>query len=887
MGTMGPEGAYTPIKILASRQYLENYTDVDSKVIQYDTQWTRRGGKMGRTWSTEETIRTHLLAFTPNSNQGWADLVSEWEGGKRRAAGEVTQKGPEEELLAGHPKNEQRYWQNVTHLQLHTRETNPDHDILGSADELGRQLRTEGDVTYCYEPDGKLIGVISTPETRELYNRYTQTVGDTSASGLTREQQATRLKLALEHRVQVGSFEEEVAQLLVRYSSKVELKQRRRNLQNHWTLPPEMMEAVHSAMGVKTEVFASPLNVHRDTTKYYSQYPRDAVFGAMGSAWEARWEDLGAYQFNPEYTAEDLHKALKKAVEATKQDKPVLGVGIYPTYAKTPYRKLLNKHMGYMNCWRIERGCTQEVGATQNNTGGERANKGQTSLIARQVESEIHNEGQQMKDWRKENGKGYQRPERRFDKHGMICTDGSQMKVETQWGDKEDVTAAGVWDPRKGRNKEHMQRWQGQCQTVNKAELTAILMALMLEENEDEEEVQACTDSLTSLYQIQNMRRRPHTLERHVHRDILWKIPKQVETLNKKGIKVALYKVKARVGIQGNEKADEVAKRACMEGDYALNHDNTETIQLVASCAKTGKRLEGRQAVLNHVQGKVSAKKQTGKSNVIQRMKRKLETGPEEWETKKQRVTRMEEERAKRDEGTIQREEEEGEDRNTAKQEDAEAQRILAEWDRLLWEEEEAKQNEPKGRQAGTVSGKREQHGETGRQTEPNQPEQIGRGTCQAAETEQESIAEIAKGKESPETEHAAEMANLQDTQREEEEETMRMARRQQEVQEKTRTRSEEAQQQADMQEKSQPTGGWRAKARRKIQVAVKEIPEKHMQHLRGDKAMHKISNGFWNKGAEYRNEKDVTAILRMPGQVNKGGFARGKPSTYSEGYMT
>eukprot|EP00854_Cymbomonas_tetramitiformis_P003214 gene3214-biopygen3158 len=105
-------------------------------------------------------------------------------------------------------------------------------------------------------------------------------------------------------------------------------------------------------MGVKTEVFASPLNVHRDTTKYYSQYPRDAVFGAMGSAWEARWEDLGAYQFNPEYTAEDLHKALKKAVEATKQDKPVLGVGIYPTYAKTPYRKLLNKHMGYMNCWR-------------------------------------------------------------------------------------------------------------------------------------------------------------------------------------------------------------------------------------------------------------------------------------------------------------------------------------------------------------------------------------------------------------------------------------------------------------------------------------------------------------------------------------------------------
>ncbi|KAK3247699.1 hypothetical protein CYMTET_42808 [Cymbomonas tetramitiformis] len=162
-----------------------------------------------------------------------------------------------------------------------------------------------------------------------------------------KKQQAKRRRLELEHRVQVGSFEEEVAQLLIRYSSKAELKQRRRNLQNHWTLPPEMMEAVHSAMGAKTEVFASPLNVHRDTTSYYSQYPRDAVFGAMGSAWEAKWEDLGAYQFNPEYTAEDLHRALKKAIEATKKDKPVLGVGVYPTYAKTPYRKLLNKHMGY------------------------------------------------------------------------------------------------------------------------------------------------------------------------------------------------------------------------------------------------------------------------------------------------------------------------------------------------------------------------------------------------------------------------------------------------------------------------------------------------------------------------------------------------------------
>ncbi|KAK3247700.1 hypothetical protein CYMTET_42809 [Cymbomonas tetramitiformis] len=205
--------------------------------------------------------------------------------------------------------------------------------------------------------------------------------------------------------------------------------------------------------------------------------------------------------------------------------------------------------------------------------GSERAAEELTTSTVQREGSEEQNEEPKARDWWGENGKEYPRPERKFDRLGMIYTDGSQRKVETQWGDKEDVTVAGVWDPRKGRNKEHMQSWQGQCQTVNRAELTAILMALMLDENVDEKEVKVCTDSLTSLYQIQNMKRRPHTLERHVHRDILWKILKHTETLDKQGIKVALYKVNAHVGIQGTEKADEVARRACVEGSYELNHD--------------------------------------------------------------------------------------------------------------------------------------------------------------------------------------------------------------------------------------------------------------------------------------------------------------------------
>ncbi|KAK3289200.1 hypothetical protein CYMTET_3361 [Cymbomonas tetramitiformis] len=344
MDVLGQEGNYTPAGILATRQYLQNYTDSTSKVTQYEIRWTDGEGNEQTTWSTEETVRTHLLKHNLSSDQGWKNLVEEWKNDKRDKR---TKREPAEEILAGQPNGEQRYWKEVTHLEICTRETNPDQDIRHIPGVKDRQLRTEGDTTYCHEPEGSLIGTLSTVKVRELYDRYAEAVGDSTAQRPTEKQLAKRLKLSVEHKIHVSTFEEEIAQLLIRYSSKAEMKHRKRNLQNHWTFPPEMMEAVHTAMGVQTEVFASPLNVHKDTRTYYSQYPRDSVFGAVGSAWEEQWEKLGSYQFNPEYTAGDLYKALKKAINSTKTAEPVLGVGIYPTYAKSPYRKLLNKHMGY------------------------------------------------------------------------------------------------------------------------------------------------------------------------------------------------------------------------------------------------------------------------------------------------------------------------------------------------------------------------------------------------------------------------------------------------------------------------------------------------------------------------------------------------------------
>ncbi|KAK3285448.1 hypothetical protein CYMTET_6950 [Cymbomonas tetramitiformis] len=95
-------------------------------------------------------------------------------------------------------------------------------------------------------------------------------------------------------------------------------------------------------------------------------------------------------------------------------------------------------------------------------------------------------------------------------------------------------------------------------------------------------EVKICTDNANSLHQINNMRARPYMMERHQHRDTLHEIMGTIEKLNAAGTAVELYKVKAHVGIIGNEGADEAAKEACEKGRMVPNTENSDTVTLQA-----------------------------------------------------------------------------------------------------------------------------------------------------------------------------------------------------------------------------------------------------------------------------------------------------------------
>eukprot|EP00854_Cymbomonas_tetramitiformis_P017738 gene17737-biopygen18325 len=75
-----------------------------------------------------------------------------------------------------------------------------------------------------------------------------------------------------------------------------------------------------------------------------------------------------------------------------------------------------------------------------------------------------------------------------------VCTypDDGSLSFSAYLTREDETTQPGAlsWDPRAGLNREHMQKWQGHCQTVNRAELTAIYMALTLDGNAGKEEVE-------------------------------------------------------------------------------------------------------------------------------------------------------------------------------------------------------------------------------------------------------------------------------------------------------------------------------------------------------------------------------------------------------------
>jgi len=198
-----------------------------------------------------------------------------------------------------------------------TREINPDTDIHPAQHHRLIALQPSvGDsdrVVRCYAPQGRLLGTIAETRVRHLWRRWCW----------------VRNKRNQGH--SVHDFAADVAALLRRYD---------KDLTNHWATPGALMQAMKNALNITMERFASPLNVSETTTHYYSYYKEDEVFGAAHDAYSAPF--LVPSEINPEYTPEQLHKALKWAVQSTYMEgHPQVHVLVYPVWRGEPYKKWL------------------------------------------------------------------------------------------------------------------------------------------------------------------------------------------------------------------------------------------------------------------------------------------------------------------------------------------------------------------------------------------------------------------------------------------------------------------------------------------------------------------------------------------------------------------
>ncbi|KAK3246381.1 hypothetical protein CYMTET_44081 [Cymbomonas tetramitiformis] len=823
-----------PKEIVAMRTLLIDPTDPHSLVTQYRTQWRHSEGDDSYSWSTRETI-TDYLKLAKRRGQS-ATTFPTLKRRLRTRGSQVTHPTGLREILAGRPHLGQAWpTLHAGNLTLDPTETNPEQDIADNR-EHHCQLRLEGELARSYHRNGKYIGTLTKEKLLRLHERYTQAVGTTDHQ--TPHQRTLRIEMWEDHKIQVSTFEEEIGHLLIRYSSKEEKEERKKNLQNHWTFPAQMQRALQQAFGITTELFASPLNVHHNTTTYYAKYDRDKVFGARGSAWTTNWMKLGAYQFNPEYTPQDLKKALDFAIAATTTQDPVFGVGVYPAYEKTPYRKLYNAHAGHLvhelleipqgkftflppdhwmgathqqakQCnwnlrvlivankagWQAHCGdpdaaadcirralttCPQskvrtttavrqpmreanlhdtnepnQEGRTPSvdcvvdtrpwqryelpeiktkdmtnamgrmcNTGphlrndlcpqcynvqaeveiwwenshlhveegpakwellpGSRGGKWDIhpptvqqvveantlhTRLTRQTDAQTvwdkvarskivryptdfwpeHEPGVQGRRWeltrdRTEDPRNrapsdtpaqltYPPPQRAHEATSYLYTDGSKREIETEEGGKEWASGAAVWDPRSGEGEAHMIRWEGEDQEVNRAELLAIQKAVTLPPPPSGKGLTICTDSANSIRQLENMRTKPHSMEHHRQRDLLYAILVNIEALVAAGHTVSLLKVKAHTGIAGNEKADEAAKQACTTGTLTEAWDNDETIKvkpMVPDGDSDSRELKGKLAVQKYVTTLLRERQAQGNSRLSAKMT-ELQGEPTTW----------------------------------------------------------------------------------------------------------------------------------------------------------------------------------------------------------------------------------------------------------------
>jgi ribonuclease HI len=156
---------------------------------------------------------------------------------------------------------------------------------------------------------------------------------------------------------------------------------------------------------------------------------------------------------------------------------------------------------------------------------------------------------------------------------GAVYTDGSCIKVK----DAEQRIGAAVYIGKSGATIRVNPDGKGPTNTINRAELSAIHIALTHKDvAAEDEDIHLYTDSMCSIHMTRRILDAPWTLKESKHFQLLNNILDALCARAKAGGKTHIYKVKSHCGVAGNEEADKGAVGAAQDPSSTQVTDNSE-----------------------------------------------------------------------------------------------------------------------------------------------------------------------------------------------------------------------------------------------------------------------------------------------------------------------
>ena len=451
-----------------------------------------------------------------------------------------------------------------------------------------------------YSPEGTLAGVMTRQRINRLHSEY--------------RYHETQHPREFETLAPLG-FLPELGAMFARYNTGKDRGDGGRvDMNMHWGTPTPVREALRTSCRVTHEMYASPLNFHLSLDHYFSAHPRDVLFGALGSAYGHKWGGpLGgvgrSVYMNPEYRAQEMRRALEWAIAASLDPAPFSAVGVLPRWFSSAYMNLL----GHPNVERVvtfKRNTfafippdalgttgggkagwpvmvievTNAAGRAKYRTAGYRRKIAQSgvSLGAQVAEGEdlaFRPWPPQTRERHKVPSEYTEAPWRTPDSRRVLAggeplavtavtdigsrlahvhegtqlyTDGSKIRGEV---------GAGVHDASTVGHPGLKMKVNG-AQTVNRAELVAILEAVRYAPTDDD--VVIYTDSMVALQKVRNWILRPSQQTDGKHSDVAHAICTLIVERRAR-VRTKILKVPAHVGVPGNEEADRLAKEAALE----------------------------------------------------------------------------------------------------------------------------------------------------------------------------------------------------------------------------------------------------------------------------------------------------------------------------------